>query len=41
MLIEGIECQYSGELDEYDNAYGEGILRWPNGTVEEATWMNN
>ena len=41
MLLEGIECQYQGEIDEYENAYGEGILRWPNGTVEEATWMNN
>ena len=36
-----IECDYEGELDEYDNAYGEGILKWPTGTVEEATWMNN
>ena len=39
--VEGIDCQYEGEIDEYDNAYGEGILRWPTGTVEESTWMNN
>ena len=32
--------RYEGELDEYGDAYGEGVLKWDNDIVR-GTWRNN
>ena len=33
--------EYRGEIDDDNNAYGEGILTWPSGATETSTWLNN